>query len=172
MKRITVVALATIMTLCLAACGEKEVPETSTEVLETSVETNVSPVEATVSAEAVSSLLEAYGIENETYANYVAANVVWTKVESEEDTDTDFVKVVSEEGKTTVYHAMVADGVDLGEIHTAKSQSSNAFFKLKLNGCKSETTAEGAIKYDFSYNVITLGVDLADLEKALETTEE
>ncbi len=172
-KKMSVVAMATIMTLSFAACGAKNseveaAPETSVSV-EASVEDATVSYELT--AEAVASLLAEYGVENETYVNYVVGNVTWTEVASDETADTDFVKVVVSDDKTTVYHAMVADKVDLGEIHTTKANKSNDFFKLTLNGCKSESTAEGSISYDFSYNVVTNGVDLAELAKALEVTE-
>lgn len=172
-KKMSVVAMATIMTLSLAACGAKAseveaAPETSVSV-EASVEATTVSFE--LSAEAVAGLLAEYGVENETYVNYVVANVEWKEVAADETADTDFVKVVVADDKTTVYHAMVADKVDLGEIHTTKANKSNDFFKLTLNGCKSESTPEGGISYDFSYNLITNGVDLAELAKALETAE-
>lgn len=172
-KKMSVVAMAAIMTLSFAACGAKNseaeaAPEASVSVEASADEAQVS---FELSAEAVAGLLAEYGIENETYVNYVVANAEWSEVASDETADTDFVKVVATDDKTTVYHAMVADKVDLGEIHTTKANKSNNFFKLVLNGCKSESTEEGNIEYDFSYNVVTNGVDLAELAKALETAE-
>lgn len=172
MKKLAVVALATIMTLSLAACGKESPATTETPVAEASVSTEVkAEVNEAVSLEAVTTLLAGYSIENETYANYVVSNVKWNEVESSETTDTDFVKVVTNDGKTTVFHAVVEGPVDLGDIHSEKAIKSNAFYKLTLKNCANEMSSEGKMTYDFTYGLMANEVDLAVMEAGLNAAE-